>query len=663
MRYLRLVLGLLALLCIVHRADAAETTYRLYDGFTAFVNNPDGKDFTVTLDVRDINRFSRGPNEMLVQVSPPDGRPVVRKVIPDDGVVTGTYKVPVGGWDHEAWYYATCYSRGLEPADRWSAHSDPARLAAIAKRTFTYNIKGGQKGIYRVLLVGNPDFYVTLGLSPSLNYGVSGSPEWLHGYHDLYRKSYFYLPKNALGFYFLFLQNDHPMKRSFVVKDDKGKVLVEGNASHGLFRQKVKFEDPAVYRDKVFSVEVGPGPGDFLMNVTVDPEVKDHPWRRPAGVTAVLCPDPETAAATLGGAIYHDGQVFWQMYQVRYYDWLKTLKPEDCVLPKGLPVRAGFHSVGSHEFPKPGSADVIMHSYSLHKNPKALNAAMKEMMHGLWVIGPGDHVALFPLCNLAYEMGCYAFFYHRPAWRIIQQTDAPPEVKAILREFIIQIGDRLAFARGMALVNGNSLASLVEALRYDIEATQDPLQKELFETFWTRFSTGGFHDRIGIGPSGGLQESFGYDYHYGSYVLRGWRAVIADLKLQRFIKAYNRMLDLYSYIYSPGMPGAPWCSRTYHALAGGTYDPWDPDHRWKGFGGPDFTVGVNGYNEWFAARRPGYYIVTYHGRLTPTWMGEGFQGQIGYDGGAICQLTIPNHGQVLLSTLNGSYGAGMHPSL
>ena len=63
--------------------------------------------------------------------------------------------------------------------------------------------------------------------------------------------------------------------------------------------------------------------------------------------------------------------------------------------------------------------------------------------------------------NLAYEMGTYSYFYHRPAWRILQQADAPDEVKSALREFIIQIGDRLAFCRGIELVNGNSLASSV----------------------------------------------------------------------------------------------------------------------------------------------------------------------------------------------------------
>jgi hypothetical protein len=73
-------------------------------------------------------------------------------------------------------------------------------------------------------------------------------------------------------------------------------------------------------------------------------------------------------------------------------------------------------------------------------------------------------------------------------------------------------------------------------------------------------------------------------------------------------------------------------------------------------------VGVNGGDEWFAARRKGYYAVTFHGRLAPEWMCQCFEGQLGFGGGTICQLTVPGRGPVLASTLHDSYGKGMHPS-
>jgi len=71
---------------------------------------------------------------------------------------------------------------------------------------------------------------------------------------------------------------------------------------------------------------------------------------------------------------------------------------------------------------------------------------------------------------------------------------------------------------------------------------------------------------------------------------------------------------------------------------------------------------VNGADEWFAARRKGYYMVTFHGRLTPESRSRSYTGQIGFGGGIICQLTVPGKGPVLASTLTDSYGGGMDPS-
>ena len=66
-------------------AQPAEQFFRLHEGVTAYVPNPDGKDFSVRLDVRDLNLYANGPREVLFKVYDPDGKPVVREIIPDDG--------------------------------------------------------------------------------------------------------------------------------------------------------------------------------------------------------------------------------------------------------------------------------------------------------------------------------------------------------------------------------------------------------------------------------------------------------------------------------------------------------------------------------------------------------------------------------------------------
>lgn len=691
MKRLLLSVGV-AVLCGVSAAPAAEPViYRLYDDLGAFVNNPDGKDFTITLDVRDINRVGRGPGELLVKVYDPDGRAVVREVIPDDGVNALGTGPTLAGWDHESWYYETCYSRGLDPVVTWSSASAPSRLAHTPKRTFTYAIKGGGKGVYRVILAGSPDHYVSLALDPVLSFGVNGGPDWAHGHHDVFNRSYVYVPKGTDGIGLGILELDQPRGRRATLKSPDGKPVILKQVSRARTGEVLKeapltmsvegrdgyatiageFEKPGQYDDQVLVLEVSSGPGDYFLSLDILMPKEQRNWRGQPRVPAVLCPDEATARAVRNGAIYHDGQVFWQMNQVRLWDWLKTLRPEDLKMPADLAVKPGFISVGSHQSPmqflknaqlkdpKPGTADIVMHSYDLHRNRQALNVAIQEMLEGMRIIGPNDHVMHGR--NLAYEMGCYSYFYHRPAWRILQQSDAPEEAKGPIREFAMQIGDRMPFCRGIELVNGNSLSSLVEGMRYIVEATGDPLHRELFDTYWTRYTTGGFGDRVGVGPSGGVQEGYGYDHHYGAYVLSGWRAVLADLADPRFQKVYNGVLNLYSYVSSIGDNAAPWGSRTH--IKPTRYDAWtEGPYRWKGVGGPDFTESVNNANEFFVARRAAYYVVTYHGRTTPTWLGEGFHGQIGFSGGVLCQLHVPGKGQVLASVLSGDYGGGMHPA-
>ena len=334
MKRCSLLLALFSVYSFAPTASAGDSTHRLYDGITAFVNNPDGREFTVTLDVRDINHRMHGPSELFVKVYPPDGKPVVRELIPDDGVLTHTSNPSAAGWDHEAWYYATCYSRGLQPLVRWSAFSAPDRLATLETRRFTYKVAGGQKGVYRVLVVGAPDHYVTLGIDSDLKYGVSGSPEWIHGHGEMFRRSYVFVPKTTHAINLLFLQFDEPATRTFLLKDLKGNVLAEGDGAEGLVQTSV--EALGKFDDQILMLDVSGGSGDFLLNVTFQLDNEFKPVRAPyQAVTAVLSPDEETARATRGGAIYHDGRVFWQMTQVRLHDWLKQIADEDFVYRRG----------------------------------------------------------------------------------------------------------------------------------------------------------------------------------------------------------------------------------------------------------------------------------------------------------------------------------------
>jgi len=617
--------------CLVLAASASaqagpeSRTYRLYHGITAHVNNPQGKDFTVTLDLRDLNIYANGPREVLFKIYDPEGKALVREVIPDDGVESKNYMPRIGGWDHELGYYALCYSRGTKPMVRFSAYSDPKRLASLAKRTFIRRIKGGKKGVYRVLIVGARDHYATLKIDPALSYGVSGHHTFLHGQGDMWKTSYIYVPKGTVGLHLAFAEPDEPRSRRFTLSAPDGKKLFDGQAVGSFVHRKITFKRPGQYDDKVLTMAVSSGGGDYLLKVTMLRPDKDYVGM---GVEAVLTDNPATARALKGGAIYHDGQVFWQPFQVRFHDWLKANRG---------------------------------------KISGKLHGELSEQARLMRLIGPGDGRGSAGWTNWGYAFGYYGCKIWRPGWLFMKRGDVPKAVKDIIREGLILGGDRLSFAAGMERVNGNAFAQISVALWYCQAATGDKINKERFNVYFDRFRTEGWGEGAGISKSGDCQEHFAHDSNYGSYIIDNWsggiwikNGILADTDDPRFQQTFNRIMNLFSYTSSKDADVYAWNARIAGGPVGVARKLLDSKRLWKSDPGPDFTVSVNGGDEWFAARRRGYYMLTFHGRLAPEWLVKWFYGQIGIGGGVICQLTIPGKGTVINSSVNGSYGKGMH---
>ncbi|MBI3986426.1 MAG: hypothetical protein HY343_05880 [Lentisphaerae bacterium] len=634
-------------------ADTNGATYRLYEGVTVYVNNPDGKDFNVSLDVRDLNLFANGPREVLFKVYDPDGRPVVREIIPDDGCVSPNFPDRIGGWDHELQYYANLYEKGTVPSFRWSAWSDPNRLNTLVKRTFDRPIKGGQKGVYRIVLAGAIDHYVTLRLSPDLKTAVSGHPNFIHGHGSLLKKSYVYVPKGSVGLFFVATEPDVPRARRFKITAPGGKALVDAEAQGGYasciekswMDASLKFDKPGQYDGQVLTVEVADGPGDYLLKLVLQ-QGKEGLSADYVGMgsSAVFAPDEATAKAFQGGTIVVDDLVFWHPFQVRFHNWLKENKLD------------------------------------ANDTEKALRKELVAEFGGFRLLETSDGRGSFSWINWAYALGYYGCRVFQPGWRLMQRADVPAEAKALIKEGLIMAGDRLSFAAGGEKVNGNAFSQINVALWYSHRATGDAIQKDRFETFWQRWTTEGWGPGSGLSRSGDSQEHFAHDCHYGSYLMDNWKAkdntwistggILGDATDDpRFQQVLDRYQELYSYLYCREMSKTPvdanpWSSRTRASPHNAAANWESAKHPWKGDPGPDFTVSVNGGDEWFAARRKNYYMVTFHGRLAPEWMSRCFEGQVGFGGGILCQLTVPGKGPVLASLLypGQGYGKGMDPS-
>ena len=676
------VLILLLALAVPGQVRAADptadgVTLRFYQGVVAYVNNPEGKDFDISIAVREWNLVENGPREVLVKVYDPDGHSVVRTIVPDDGVVGDAFMPEAGGWDHEMWYYMLNYGTGSVPMFRWSSLTEPTRVARLQARDFTYPVAGGKKGVYRVQLMASRDHVVTLKVGGDLKYSLAGHPMWMHGHHDMFKASYIYVPRGTIAMHLAFAEYDQPVTRTFKLTAPDGEVIWETQALGGLQNRYVTLDPAGKYDDQVLKLEVSDGAGDYLLHVQLGRN-DVRLYRGKGGAPALFSPDEETARATQGGAIYHDGKVFWHGFQVRLHDWLQAnITDADCIVKdaegntlepvkgskygwnaysmvyKGLPENPDYIALnGGHEAPP--ISDYIMHHYSAHKQRAALNVALRDLYEGLRMITVGDQVVIGGYTgNLGYVFGTYGWHYWRPAWRIVQDSDAPEEVKAIIREAFIVCGDRIAFARGIERTNGNAFSHIPMALAYATACTEDPMLAELSRVYLDRFRTGGWGKGAGISPSGDCQEHFAHDFHYGTYIFANYRAVINDLHDKQFQELIDRDYELYTYLYCPGPAAYPWGARTAQQAGIGS------GPNWKGNPGPDFTVNVNDGGEWFAARRANYYALTFHGNLAPSWLNHYFGTKIGYGGGILCQVTVPGRGPVLASTLNGSYGKKM----
>lgn len=627
------------------------TTYRLYDGITAYVHNPDGEAMSIGLELRDLNLMAHGPREVLLKVYDPDGRPVVREIIPDDGVTIGASPGRIAGWSGELQYYTSLFAKGTQPSFRFSAWSEPERLRTFAARTFEREVEGGKKGVYRIVLAGASDHYVTLKITPDLAYGVAGHTTWIHGHGDMFKRRYIYVPKDTAGVFFAIVEPDRPQTRTFKLTAPDGAVLFEGHAAGGYLRvggrahaeTTIKFDDPARYAGKLLTLDVSDGAGDYLLKITLQ-QPRQGPFAEylGSGSLAVYCREPEIALALQGGTFVEDDLLFWHPFQARFHRWLKS---------------------------NPLDAD---------DRQRALRGELETLFNLFRKFETSDGPGSAGWTNWSYGFGYYGCRIWRRSWLLMARPDVPDEVKAIIREGLIMGGDRLSFAVSTESGNGNAFAQVPVALWYGHRATGDAMQKDRFEVFWDRWKNGGWGPGAGLSPSGDAQEFQAHDMHYGSYIMDNWKAsgntwvkeggILGDATDDpRFQEVMNRYYELYSYLYcreqnQRAVPANPWSART-HMHPHNQAQNWEHGpHTWKGEPGPDLTVSVNGGDEWFAARRPGYYMVTFHGRLAPEWGCRSFPGQLGFSGGVICQLTVPGKGPVLASTLTNSYGTGMHPS-
>ncbi|MCX5661603.1 MAG: hypothetical protein NTW19_18150 [Planctomycetota bacterium] len=406
-----ILLALAASLLLAAPARAANPEppvfYHLRQGVTFYVVNPSGKDFTVDLDLKDLNIYCQGAQTALVKVYGPEGEVAVDDEIPDDGIVNGGYDQAWAGWDHEQWARAGLRDLGAEALFRSDAFSDPRKVEKIRGTVRSYKVKGTKPGVYQVQVVGCDDHFLGFSTTPALKFGVCGHPDFLAGHGSQFKTTYLYVPVRP------WYEQSHATCSLWLIEHHypRTRKLTLFNGNTPLPLKDIVYEttansmtaDQAIGRVEFDAKALKPGMVLKLVNEIVPPnvpapgvaadtgtasggEIVSDPAEmgdfliRVAGIPPIFCPDEETCRAIAGGTIaIPDGPAVSFAWQKELWDAVKNLKKEDFVVTPG----AGAWSTISKE----ELAKIQVHLWNSGSRPEDVDAAITKV-HAALAAGP-----------------------------------------------------------------------------------------------------------------------------------------------------------------------------------------------------------------------------------------------------------------------------------
>jgi len=164
-------------------------------------------------------------------------------------------------------------------------------------------------GVYVLMLTGGAPDWVGVKLEPALPYGVMGRTE-LTVRSGAMNKRFVYIPRNCREAQFKVAQRPPRGRRSIAVFDEANKHIGGSRSVKGFNTARLA---PKVV-DVVWRLEVH-GKGAYSLNC--------------AGLPGILCPNPDVAKQIKASAIYLEDVTLQHRWQVKMWEMLKAMKPED----------------------------------------------------------------------------------------------------------------------------------------------------------------------------------------------------------------------------------------------------------------------------------------------------------------------------------------------
>ncbi len=163
-----------------------EKFWRPRENMVFYLEDTAGGGFDLRIDLRDMNVYCEGARDAFVFVIGPDGRILVKKLLPDDGVIKNDPKYKDGCADIGLDFRYRAYYRknapdGYPPGKvRAPCLAHPGKLPA---RTFSLRIPDAGRGVYRLAVAGCWDHWFSVTpsrkMTAALHPGQGGI--YLHG--------------------------------------------------------------------------------------------------------------------------------------------------------------------------------------------------------------------------------------------------------------------------------------------------------------------------------------------------------------------------------------------------------------------------------------------------------------------------------------------------
>ncbi len=296
--------------------------WRCRDTLLWHLQDETGTGFRLAIDVRDMNTYLQGPRAVSMTVVGPRGEIVAHQVLEDDGVVDGNQAhhdgLPdmYGDMRYRAWHRHHS-PEGIPPGRSRSPHLEAP--GALPARTVTLAVPPVGPGLYRLLIVGTWDHWISVTPSRPVAAAIHPGPGPLHLHGDQLADAWLYAPANVEDIGVSISEEVAPWSWHATVADETGKEVAvvepKGPYNYAFIRSA---QPASVYRLRI----TGGSPGGCL-----------HVF----GVPMLLCPDEATARSMQGGMQLDEyGRTTWHEAQRQLLSWAYSLDPEELQSPKTL---------------------------------------------------------------------------------------------------------------------------------------------------------------------------------------------------------------------------------------------------------------------------------------------------------------------------------------